>query len=456
MTEDELINPGSGRGPARLAVTGVTQPPPAAASTENRAGESLGPAEGRDVRRFWAAYAVSALGSGVGSGALPLVAVLVVHASDWQVSLLAVLGGLAGVAVAVPLGPFVEFHRKLPAMIAADLIRFVALASVPAAAWLGILDYALLCAVAVVQTAATIVSNAASNPYLKTLVPAPDRARVNGRLESTTWTASALGPPVGGLLVSATSPVASLLIDAVSYLAAALGWTRIRYREAAPPAPEHRRWLADTVAGWHYILAHPILKRLFGNALLFGGLIMASSPLIAVYLLRDLGFSALEYGIALGAPCAAGTLGSLLAPMVIRRAGLGRTLLYTGAARCLWMAPILLAPPTTAGLVLIIAADSTLLLFAGIFNPAFATYRMNAVADTHLSRVVGAWAMTSKLVQPVCIAAAGLLAAATSLRTAIAVLAALLLACAVLLPWTALHRRPAPSAGTGCEGDFLR
>ena len=35
-----------------------------------------------------------------------------------------------------------------------------------------------------------------------------------------------------------------------------------------------------------------------------------------------------------------------------------------------------------------------------MFNPAFATYRMNVTADTHLSRVVGAWAMTGKIVQP--------------------------------------------------------
>jgi len=86
-----------------------------------------------------------------------------------------------------------------------------------------------------------------------------------------------------------------------------------------------------------------------------------------------------------------------------------------------------------------------LLLCAGIFNPAFATYRMAITPDTHLSRVVGAWAMTSKVVQPVCIAAAGLLAATAGIRTAIAVLAVVLLVSAALLPWTALHRPTEPN-----------
>jgi len=63
---------------------------------------------------------------------------------------------------------------------------------------------------------------------------------------------------------------------------------------------------------------------------------------------------------------------------------------------------------------------------------------MNVTADTHLSRV-GAWAMTNKLVQPACIAAAGLLAATAGIRTAIAVLSVVLLCSAALLPWTALR-----------------
>jgi MFS family permease len=353
-------------------VTGRTRPPAVSLDQGHQpgTGQDLISSTGGDIRRFWSAYAVSALGSGIGAGALPLGAILLLDASDWQVSLLAVLGGLAGVAMAVPLGPWIEFHHKRPALIASDLIRFAALASIPAAAWLDVLSYAQLCTVAVLQTAAMIMSNAASQPYLKALVPACERARVNSRLETTTWTTSALGPPVGGLLVSATSPVASIGIDAVSYLLAAFGWRRIRRPEPPPPTSGGRRQrLADTVAGWQYILAHRTLKQLFFNALLFGGCIMASTPLIAVYLLRDLHFNALEYGITLGVPCAAGVAGSLLAPAIIRRAGLGRTLLYGGAARCLWMGPILLAPPATTGLLLIIAADSALLLCAGIFSP---------------------------------------------------------------------------------------
>jgi MFS family permease len=414
----------------------VTVPPPvvaADAATEERGRHGL---PGRDVRRFFWAYSVDQLGSGVGSGALPLVAILVLDVSDLQVSMLAVLAGLVSVLVTVPLGPWIEFHRKRPSMIAADLLRFVTLAAVPVSAACGVLTYAQLCLTAVAQTAGVIVSSAAATGYVKNLVPGPRRATVNSRLETTFWTSSTLGPPAGGVLVAWAGPLASITVDAISFALAAAGLRRIRHIEPEPPTRTTGRYrLAETTDGWRYITAHRQLRMLFCNAMLFGGCIMASTPLIAVLMLRDLGFTALQYGVALGVPCAAGVLGSLLAPKVIRRAGLLGTLLIGGVARCLWMGWLLLATPGTAGLLLIIAADSALLLCAGFFNPAFATYRMQVTDDRYLARVVTAWAVTNKLVQPVFIAAAGLLAATAGVRTALAVLAVVVAGSAGLLPW---------------------
>jgi hypothetical protein len=59
-----------------------------------------------------------------------------------------------------------------------------------------------------------------------------------------------------------------------------------------------------------------------------------------------------------------------------------------------------------------------------------------------MSRVVMAWSITNKIIQPVSIAAAGLLAAATSARTAIAVLAAILLTGIAFLPWRTTRNTP--------------
>jgi hypothetical protein len=79
-----------------------------------------------DLRCWWAAFAASA----ASEAALPIVAVLVLEASDFQVSLLSVLAGVVSAVLALPLGPWIEHHRKVPVMVAADLLRFVVIVSV--------------------------------------------------------------------------------------------------------------------------------------------------------------------------------------------------------------------------------------------------------------------------------------------------------------------------------------
>lgn len=390
----------------------------------------------RDFRWRWAAQAAGEAGSAVGYAALPIVAVLLLDASDFQVSLLSVMSSVAAAFLALPLGPWIEFHRKRPVMVGADLLRFIAMASIPVAAYLGWLTYWHLCAVAVIRMAATVAFNSASTADLRNLVPKAHRAEANSRFETTLWTANTFGPPAGGLLISWLGATASLVVDAASYLASALGIRRLRTPEPPAPTrtPEHH-WAKDFLAGWHYILGHRGLAALFWNSLVFGGCIMASSPLITVFILRDKGFQPWQYGVVFGVSGVAGVAGSLLVKPAVRRFGERKVLLVAGAGRNLWLGLIPLASAGAGGLVLITLSELLLLVFVGVFNPVFATYRMNNTDDQHMSRVTMAWSISTRTVQPVFIAAAGAFAAATSARTAMFVLAAILLTATVLLPW---------------------
>ena len=406
----------------------------------------------RDFRWLWGAYTVSEVGSAIGSGALPLVALLVLDVTTFQVAALAALSGLASALLALPIGAAIEFRRKRPVMIAADLTRFAALGSVPVAAVLGVLTFTQLCVVGVVQTVATIAFGGASGAHLKNLVPPSGRLDATSRFETTFWVATTAGPPLGGLLVSWLGATASLLVDAVSFLLSALGVRRLRSPEPPPPqrAPGDTR-VADLTAGWRYIHGHPALRRLFWNAMLFGGAIMLTSPLMAVLMLRDLGFEPWQYGLALGLPGIGGVLGATCTRRLTARYGDRRVLLTFGLLRTVWMPLIALAAPGTAGLVVIVVANTLLLFCAGVFNPSFATYRMSATADSHLTRVLTSWSVSSRTVQPLFMLAGGVLAAATSPRAAILVASVLLFSSSLLLPWRALAPRPAWVGAEGIE-----
>jgi MFS family permease len=389
----------------------------------------------RQFRWLWAAYAASTFGTWLAFDAFPLIAILVLHAGAFEVSLLAAAGLAMGAAVAVPLGPWVELRRKRPVMVAMDLTRFAALTSIPAAFALGWLSFAQLLIVSVVVAAADIAFKAASGAFLKTLVPPEDLLAANGRFESTTWTAIVLGPPLGGAAIGLFGPVTTVLADAVSYLLSALGIRAIGGTEPRPARPDAARLRAgDLLEGWRYILGSPALRPLFFNTVLVNGLIMATSPLIAVLMLGHLGFTPWQYGLAFAAPCAGALVGSRLARRLVARFGQHTVLLTAGTLRACWSLGLAFIGPGAAGIVLVMAVQFGLVTCMGVFNPVFATYRLEQTPADRVARTLSAWSVTSSATVAAMTGVWGLLAGLTSVRTAIAIAGVLMLTTPLLLP----------------------
>jgi len=162
---------------------------------------------------LWSAYAVSAYGTWIAFGAFPLIAVRVLHSPALAVALLEAAGLAVAAVLAVPLGPWVEHRAKRPVMVAMDLVRFLAMASIPIAYLLGRLTYGQLLVVSVLSATANIAFTAASGAYLKHLVRAEHLLVASGRFEGTSWVATAAGPPLGGALVGLLGPVVTVAAD---------------------------------------------------------------------------------------------------------------------------------------------------------------------------------------------------------------------------------------------------
>ena len=398
---------------------------------------------GRPFSCLWAAFAVSTVGTWLAFDAFPLIAILVLHAGPAAVSLLAAAGLAVGAVVAVPLGPWVEFRSKRGVMVAMDLVRFAALMSVPAAFALGRLTFAQLLVVSVVVAAADIAFKAASGACVKALVKPEDLLVANGRFESTTWTAIALGPPLGGLLIGVLGPVTTVLADAASYVLSALGIRAIGGREPAPARDAQKRLRpGDLLDGWRFILGHPALRPLFLNTVAVNGLILATAPLVAVLMLGDLGFAPWQYGLAFGAPCVGGLVGSRLSRRVVARHGRHRVMLVTGALRACWSIGLAFVGPGAGGIVLVIAVQLGLVTCVGVFNPVFATWRLEHTPDDRVARTLSAWSITNNATIAAMTAVWGLLASVIGPRTAIAVAGVLMLATPLLLPRRGRARMP--------------
>ena len=390
---------------------------------------------GRQFRWLWAAYAVSTYGTAFGFGATSIIAIRVLHAGPGEISLLSSVGLAAGALLAIPLGPWAEFRRKRPVMIAMDLIRFGAQITVPIAYLLGWLTFVQLLLVAIVVAGAKIAFQAAGGAHLKALVKPGDLLTANARFESTTWSALVVGPPLGGAAIAFFGSVATVTVDAISYLLSALGIRMIGGPEPQPPRPDGPRpGFSDLPDGWRYILAHPGLRGVFFNQLLVASLIMCTEPLLSVLMLAHLHFQPWQYGLAFAAPCIGGLIGSRLSRRLVARYGPSRVMLASGTLRVGWPIGLALIPAGTPGLLLVMGLQFGLIVSMGVFNPLLATYRLEQTAPDRIARTLTAWSVSSSAAIAVMTALWGVLAELVGLRAAIAAAGILALPTPLLLP----------------------
>ncbi|MFI8992862.1 MFS transporter [Streptomyces sp. NPDC053542] len=396
---------------------------------------------GRGFGWLWSAYTVSTYGTWIAFGAFPLLAVQVLHSPASAVSLLEAAGLAVAAVVAFSLGPWVEHRAKRPVMIAMDLIRCAAMASVPVAYALGSLSYGQLLVVSVISGTANLAFTAASGAYLKYLVPSDRLLVANGRFEGTSWAATATGPPLGGALIGLLGPVITVLADALSYLLSALGVLRIRGGDVAAPRDRAIRSRgAGLLVGWRCILRDRALRCLFLNSILVSGLIMATVPLLSVLLLGQYHFPAWQYGLAFGIPALGGFVGARLSARLVTRYGRHRVMIVSGWLRSLFPLGLAFVRPGISGLLTVIVVEGLLITCMGIYNPIYATERLQRTPADRTAQVLSTWGACSKLLQAALMVIWGVLATLTSPLAAITMSGVLLLATPLLLPTRGLCR----------------
>ena len=285
-----------------------------------------------EFRKLWAAGAISQLGTYVSNLAIPLFALVDLHASVLQVTLLTTARTGANLLVGLPAGALVDRMRCRPVMIAADLGRMVLFASIPVAAALHVASIGQLYAVVFLGGVLTIFFDVANTTHLPLLIGKHDLVEGNARLQINQSVAASLGPSVAGLLVQWFTAPFAVVLDALSYLASAIGIRAIHTPE--PPAtPEADRppLLGEIKAGLRFVFGHkvirPIAGYLFTEAFFQGA---GFTGLLTVFLVGPLRLTPGLIGLLGGVSMLGAVAGSLLATRVARKLGRAPALLASG------------------------------------------------------------------------------------------------------------------------------
>lgn len=189
----------------------------------------------RDLRCLWVGETISKLGSTVSAVIVPLVAVVTLHAGAFIVGLLSAAAWLPWLVIGLPAGAWVDRLARRRVMLAADAVSLALFASVPLAAWLGVLSIGQLLAVALLGGAAGVFFQTAYQTYLPTLVDRPQLAGANALVQGSESAAQVAGPGLAGAMVTMSGAVSGMLVDAASFLASALCLLAIRTRSRRSP-----------------------------------------------------------------------------------------------------------------------------------------------------------------------------------------------------------------------------
>jgi MFS family permease len=282
--------------------------------------------------KLWGGQGISEIGSQVSALALPTVAILLLGATPFQVGLLVAFENLAFPVLGLVAGVYVDRLRRRPLMIACDLGRMLALASVPIAFVFNVLAMPQLYAVALITGVGTVFFDVSYQSYLPALIPRPDLVEGNTKLQVTGSVAQMAGPALAGFLIQLVGPARAVAADAASFLVsvASLLWIRRPEPSPQPATASGRRgfWL-EMWEGIQVVFGNPTIWKIAGSTSTSN---LGSNLFFAVYLIfayRVLHLSPGVIGVIFGAGAIGGLLGALSASWVARRLGLGPTLFVT-------------------------------------------------------------------------------------------------------------------------------
>jgi MFS family permease len=311
-----------------------------------------------DFLKLWSAETVSQFGSQISVLALPFAAILVLHATTFEVASLQAVEFLPFLLVSLPAGVWVDRLRRRPILVVADLARAAVLGSVPIAYAFDALTIWQLYGVGFTVGVCTVFFDVAYQSYLPSLVERDQLIDGNSKLEISRSSAQIGGPGFAGVLVGWLSAPVAIVVDAVSFLCSALFLFRIEKLERTPQAEQpqaRRRMRADMVEGLRYVLGHRYLRNIAAATAtfnLFGSFIGA---ILLLYAVRVVGLSPQLIGLAFTLGNIGPLAGAFFARRISARFGVGPTIL---AATCTGgpMFLLLAAAPTNRAWTAVFAA----------------------------------------------------------------------------------------------------
>ena len=296
------------------------------------------------------AQSISLVGDQVSLLALPLVAVLTLHAGPAEMGYLVAANLVPSLLFSLHAGVWADRRGdRRGLMIATDVGRAALLATIPVAAVLGVLSMTQMYVVAFLVGSLTVLFWVSYNALFVVLVPREQFITGSSLLNGSRAVSFMAGPAIGGLLVQALTAPLAVGVDALSFVASALFMRGI---DSPEPEPDPDAGSGGVMAGLRFIARDPIMCASLGATATINLFNFMFFALWILFATKTLHVSAGALGLVIGAGAVGSVIGSVVTGAVQRRVGVGPTF----AIGCvLFPAPLMLVPAAGGGRPLVLA-----------------------------------------------------------------------------------------------------
>lgn len=400
--------------------------------------------------RMWTGQTASSVGTQLGGLAIPVLAVSVLQATEFEVGLLSAVQTAAFLLIGLPAGAWVDRWLKRRVMLFADLSRAVVLASVPILFFAGILSIWQLVVIGAIVGVASVFFDVAYQSYLPVLVEPAKLGEGNSKLETTGQLARIAGPALSGALLAVVRPAVLVGIDALTFLFSFVALSTIRDREVAKPVAERKKLVIEIAEGMSFVVNEPLLRRIVlttSTTNLFGVLAMTMIPILV---LRQLDISPVIYGIGISLGAIGGLLGAMFSARIARLIGEGTAIPVAGVVSGIAIGGMaLMAVFPEAAIPLFVVSEFLYSFAVLVYNIAQVTFRQRICPPQLLGRMNASIRFVVWGVLPIGGLASGLLSTAIGIESTIIIGAVgSILACAFVVFSPLLGMREMPQQAT--------
>ena len=364
---------------------------------------------------MWSGQAVSTLGDEIASIAYPLL-VLATTGSPTKAGLVGFAFMLPFVVLQLPAGALVDRWDRKRTMIACDVGRAAAVASLVVALVADRLTFAHVLVVVLVQGTLYVPWRLAESAAVKQVVTPEQLPDAVAQSQGRIYAATLIGPPIGGVLFELGRSL-PFVADVVSYVVSIVSLLLMKARLQEPRVAAPRRLHVEVREGFAWFWRQPFIRT---TSFLASGsdFVINALFLVLIVAAQRRGATPTEIGVMVALLGGGGVVGAVAAPWLQRRIRSPRLIVVGAPALGAVMTPLIAVAPNAITLGLI---AGVILSVWPVWN-AVITARVTALIPDDLQGRVHS-ARTQVLAAPAVFSAlsAGVLLDAAGVTTAVVV-----------------------------------